>query len=364
MRRFTSFAIAVALTGLVGRAHAQSQADIAAKLNEEGKELMFADKPGEAAKKFAEAVARVPEAKYFVNLCTARLQEGKLDEALTACNAVELNNPTPEQKQRADKLIVRIHEEAKKQNLELHPVGGGGQGPNPDPRNPEPHPTYTPAVGRPLETNLVVSRPENRYTWTFGIDFFGGAGQVGQTDFYGTALAGVRLKGDYLLDPVRRIGMEGYFQLSHFGAGSNDLAAVDTLDIFDVGVAAYKHICPGGTPRLCITPLAGVQLSLMSPAGEMDAEGSQVFNYAGVGGRVEVSADFAFGARYEHVLQLSLGANLYSKALSGPSANDPSGALTVAEAGLDRGGATAYLALGYTYRFNTPIGSTPFVILE
>src|SRR5262247_2201545 len=88
----------LALVLAVGTAHAETQADIAARLNEEGKQLMYAEQPAEAAKKFQEAVARVPEAKYFINLCTARLQEGKLDEALTACDAVELNNPTPDQK--------------------------------------------------------------------------------------------------------------------------------------------------------------------------------------------------------------------------------------------------------------------------
>jgi hypothetical protein len=34
------------------------------------------------------------------------------------------------------------------------------------------------------------------------------------------------------------------------------------------------------------------------------------------------------------------------------------------EAGLDKGGVLAYLGLGYTYRFNTPLGSSPFVTLE
>src|SRR5690242_9600630 len=164
MMRLSSLAIAVAFSvafsaALTRPALAQSQAEIAAKLNEEGKELMYADKYAEAAKKFQEAVARVPEAKYFVNLCTARLQEGKLDEALTACNAVELNNPTPDQKSRADKLITKINDEAKKQNLELHPGGGGGGDPGPrppdparpaDPNRPPPPPAYTPTVGRPL----------------------------------------------------------------------------------------------------------------------------------------------------------------------------------------------------------------------
>src|ERR1043166_1140786 len=138
MSRFTLFATGAALMGVVsGRAAAQSQVEIASRLNDEGKELMYADKYAEAAKKFQEAVARVPEAKYFVNLCAARLQTGELDLALTACNAVDRNNPTPDQKARADKLVGKIEEEAKKQNLELHPGGGGGGDPGPDPgKNP------------------------------------------------------------------------------------------------------------------------------------------------------------------------------------------------------------------------------------
>lgn len=375
MSRFSSLAIVVSLTGaLAGSAHAQNQAEIAARLNEEGKELMYADRYAEAAKKFQEAVARVPEAKYFVNLCAARLQEGKLDEALTACNAVDLNNPTPGQKAAATKLIGRINEEAKKQNLELHGGGGGGGDPGIDPPPPDPShtepsrpppPAYRPAVGRPLGTNLVVAtNADNRYTWTLGIDLFGGGGRVGKPEFYGTAVGGLRIKGDYLLDPFRRIGGQGYLQISHFGQGTRDMATVETLDIFDVGVAAYKHACLGRTPRLCVTPLAGVHLSLLSPAGEMDATGSQVFNYAGVGGRLELAVTYAFGRRFEHALSVMAGANLYSRVLSGPSAGDRSGRLSVAEAGLDRGGATGYLGLGYTYRFNTPIGSSPFIILE
>lgn len=368
MRRFTSFAIGIALTGaLAGGAHAQSQAEIAAKLNEEGKELMYADQYAEAAKKFQEAVARVPEAKYFVNLCTARLQEGKLDEALTACNAVEKNNPTPDQKSRTEKLIGKINDEAKKQNLELHPGGGGGgdqnidhpPGPGPGPNLPPP--SYSPAVGRPLGTNLVVATaPDNRYTWTLGIDLFGGGGRIGQTDFYGTALGGFRLKGDYLFDPGQRIGLQGYIQYTNFTQGTNDMPGVGTLTVVDVGGAAYKHLCLGRTPRLCVTPLIGVHLSTMSPEGSIDQTGAKLFNYDAFGARAELAVTYAFGPRFEHALSLMGGANLYTAVFSG----DPSGDLTVAEAGLDKGGATGYFGLGYTYRFNTPIGSSPFIILE
>jgi tetratricopeptide (TPR) repeat protein len=371
MSRFTSFAIGIAMAAaLAARAHAQTQAEIASKLNEEGKELMYADKYAEAAKKFQEAVARVPEAKYFVNLCTARLQEGKLDEALTACNAVELNTPTPDQKSRAEKLIVKINEEARKQHLELHAGGGGGGDPGvdpsrpPDPSRPDPSrppPPYAPAVGRPLGTNLVMATaPDNRYTWTLGVDLFGGGGRIGQPDYYGSALGGFRIKGDFLFDPMRRIGGQGYIQYTNFSEGKNDMPGVGTLTVVDIGLALYKHVCLGSTPRLCVTPLAGVHLATMSPEGSIDDTGAQLFNYDAVGGRLELALTYAFGRRFEHALSLMGGANLYSPVFSG----DPSGDLSVAGAGLDAGGVTAYLGFGYTYRFNTPIGSSPFVILE
>lgn len=375
-------AAGVLALALTGNAHAQSQAEIAAKLNEEGKELMFGNKFAEASKKFQEAVARVPEAKYFVNLCLARFQEGKFDEALTACNAVELNNPTDAVKAKADKLIVKINEAAKSQNLELHPGGGGGGDPGTDPdhrndpRPPDPnhvddpsHPAqpahYTPAVGRPPSQNLALGvTPDNHYTWTLGVDLFAGGGRVGQPDFYGSSTAGFRIKGDYLLNPAARLGAQGYIQVNHLDKGKDQMTvAVSSLDIVDVGVAGYKHLCLGGTPRLCITPLAGIQLALMSPADDNDGAGSQVFNYAALGARLEVAVTYAFGYRYEHALSLMGGANLYSQVLSGPS-DDLTSLGTAEQVGLDKGGAVGYLGLGYTYRFNTPLGSSPFVTLE
>jgi hypothetical protein len=378
MTRFASLALVIAFTGT---AYAETHAERATRLNDEGKDLMVHDQFADAAKKFQEAVAEVPEAKYYANLCTALLQIGKLDEALSACNKVEINSPTPEQKARAEKLIALINEEAKKQKLTLHPPPEGGcSGPDctpstgdtaapPPPGDPshgqQPPPLYSPTVGRPLENNLVAAGPpDHSYTWTLGVDVFGGGGQIGQANAFGTTMGGVRVKGDFLLNRAKRFGGEVYFQYTHLGRGEDDDILASTLDIFDIGFAGYKHFCPGGTPRLCFTPLVGVHLALMSPAGEMDETGSQVFNYAAVGGRAEGSMDVAFGRRYEHVLSISVGANLYSQVLSGPSANNPDGSFTAAELGLDKGGAMGYLGLGYTYRFNTPLGRAPFVILE
>jgi hypothetical protein len=136
--------------------------------------------------------------------------------------------------------------------------------------------------------------------------------------------------------------------------------AVTTLDIFDVGIAAYKHFCIAQS-RLCLTPLAGVQLALMSPANETDGEGSQVFNYAAVGGRVEVALQYALGRRLEHVIGVGVGANLYSAVLSSPA---DGGIGTPQAIGLDAGGAAGYLSIGYKFRFDTPLGAGPFITLE
>lgn len=390
MTRLTSIATVVASLTLATAALAQSQAAIAERLNDEGKELMFGGHIAEASAKFAEAVARVPEAKYFFNLCTSRAQEGKFGEALTACNAVYNNSPTAAQKDKADKLIGRIKEEAKAQGIDLQPAGGGG---NPDvcvasPQDPSCATTTTAApdpntgtttagttttgattgtgpgstaVGRPPTQGLFTgTRPDNKYTWTLGLDLFGGGGKVGRDGAFGTSAGGFRVKGDYLLDAASRVGAQAYFQLSHYGKGNMDTVRAQRLDIFDVGLAAYKHLCRA-EQRLCLTPLAGVQLALMSPANEMDSTGSQVFKYTAVGARVELGLQYALGKRFEHVLSIQVGANLYSKVFSDPSDGE---SLTAAEWGLDKGGAAGYFGVGYMYRFNTPLGTSPFVTLE
>ena len=389
--RLTSIAACVAaVLALATPAHAQQQAELAAKLNEEGKDLMYAGKFPEATAKFREAVNRVPEPKYFMNLCVSLLQEAKFSEALAQCNAVENNNPTAEQREKTAKLVGRIRAEAKAQGIDdVQPVGGGGgpdqsvcaenpqdpscqTAPPPDvcaqnPQDPAcqaapPQPQA--AVGRPLTGQGLFTSisPDNKYTWTLGIDLYGGGGQLGETQpfqYYGSAAGGVRVKGDYLLNAASRIGAQAYFQLTHFGAGEMDDALVDTLDVFDLGIAGYKHFCLANTQRLCVTPLIGAHLALMSPAGMEDGAGSQVFNYAALGGRAELAFQYAFGTRFEHVLGIQIGANGYSGVFA-----DPTEGYTRDEVGLNKGGVFGYFGAGYTYRFNTPLGSSPFVTLE
>ncbi len=375
---------------------AESQAEIAARENDEGKELMFATKYPDASAKFRDAVARVPEAGYFFNLCTSLYQEGKFGEALTACNSAVQNNADEKLKDKTAKLVQKIKDTAAAQHVDLQPAGGGGGDPNvgtPDPNTgnpttgtPDPNtgnPTGTPGpntgnpttgtpvtgaaagaygVGRPPEGSVIAAGPpEHAYTWTLGFDLLGGVGQIGAKNFYGQIAGGFRIKGDYMLIPAAKLGGELYLQYQHLAASNQQVVqqggAYD-LDVIDVGVAAYKHLCLPSVQRLCLTPLVGAQLALLSPADSTDSTGSQVFNYAAIGGRAQITADIAFGRHYEHVFSAGLGVNVYSASLSSPS---DASAMSV---GLDQPGAIAFLSLGYTYRFNTPLGRAPFIILE
>lgn len=92
--------------------------DQAAELNEQGKKLMFAGKFDEASRLFRDAVARVPEPKYFFNLGTSLFQEGKFEEALTALDAVPVNHPTPQQRAKTAKLRAKVLAECKSQGIE------------------------------------------------------------------------------------------------------------------------------------------------------------------------------------------------------------------------------------------------------
>ena len=232
-------------------------------------------------------------------------------------------------------------------------------GPGPGPTG-QPPPGY--GVGAPPAVGLFQSQPvENKYVWSLGVDLYFGGGQIGQKDAFGNAATGLRLKGDYMLNAASRLGAQGYFQYTHYGQGNDQMfTEAQTLDVIDLGIAGYKHIC-GPRSRGCLTPLLGVHFAMMSPANETDyGTGEQLFNYGGFGARFELGYHYAFGTRYEHVFGVQLGANAYTKVLSEPA----DGLYTSEQWGLDKGGATAYFSLGYTYRFRTPFGSSPFVTLE
>ncbi|MBV8757893.1 MAG: hypothetical protein JO257_11470 [Deltaproteobacteria bacterium] len=369
---------------------AETQADIAARENDEGKQLMFQQKYADASAKFRDAAARTNEGKYYFNLCTSLYQEGKFGEAMTACNTADKNAPDDKLKEKVAKLREKIQTDAKAANVDVSGVGtGGGGGPTdlgnpvgPDGGNGTPPPNGgngtpppngggpgpgpgAPGMGAvappPQQALFIAKKPEHNYSWALGGEFFGGGGKIGQPDYYGSSAFGVRFHGDYLVKPASKIGVQGYLQITNFTAGSMQNPNVSTLDDFDLGVAGYKHICPIGG-HLCFTPLVGVHLAFMSPAGMTDGAGSQVFNYTAAGGRLELALSYAFGSRFENVISAMVGANLYTKVFASPS--DPSQGLPADQIGLDAGGAIGYFGLGYTRRFDTPFGQTPFVTLE
>jgi hypothetical protein len=76
-----------------------------------------------------------------------------------------------------------------------------------------------------------------------------------------------------------------------------------------------------------------------------------------IGLRLEGRVGVALGARFEHLLSAAAGFQGYTRAFdsSGISAEDYA---------LDGFTPGFVVALGYTYRFNTPFGSSPFVTLE
>jgi len=386
MRRLTFGAALAALTTVGSFALAETQAELAAKLNEDGKELMFANKYAEASGKFREAVARVPEAKYFFNLCTSLFQEGKFSEALTACSAVEKNNPTGELTGKASKLTGRINDEAKSQGLVVAAGGGGGLpdcqtnpgaagcAPPPatcqtNPSLPECQPQFVqgppqgnPVIGRPPTGTGVFAAvtPDNKYIWTLGGNVFGGGGTIGRDGIYGNTAYGFELHGNYLFNPAQRIGAQAYVQYAQFSQNEDGTGGDIGLTSVDLGIGLYKHLCPRGTERLCLTPMIGAQLALYSP--EFDQfDGEAQFNYAAAGVRVELGLEYAFGNRMEHVLSLKIGANGYSAVFSDPGVD---GGATAEMVGLDATGGYGYFGIGYTHRFSTPLGSSAFVTLE
>jgi hypothetical protein len=372
--------LALSSTLFATLAHAETQAEIAAAENEEGKNLMFAGNYKGASDKFRSAADRANEPRYFFNLCTSLYQQGIFGAALTACNAGDNLSPDPKLKEKIQKTQEKIKSDAAAQHIDLAPTGTGGGAAGPATgaggtttmgQEAQPMPTQPPqntgggpasqpqyAVGRPTQNLIVAVKPEQSYTWTLGIDLFAGGGRVGQQGAFGEASGGFRLKGDYMVNPAAKFGVQGYFQLTHFGQGNMDplTTTTNTLDVLDIGLAAYKHAC---AKSLCLTPLAGLEYALMSPANQNDGAGSQVFNYAALGARVEVALSYAFGNHLEHVISAELGANFYTAVFS-----EPQGGTSAAAYGLDAGGGAGYFGLGYTYRFNTPFGAAPFVLLE
>lgn len=97
-----------------------TQAEIAARSADEGQALFAQGKYAEASSRYQDAVARVPEARYFYGLAQSKFREGKLSEALTACNAAEKVGANAALAVKIRELRTTITAEAKKQDIKLN----------------------------------------------------------------------------------------------------------------------------------------------------------------------------------------------------------------------------------------------------
>lgn len=113
--------IVVLMAAMAGGAYGEGtqKHNIVERLVQEGKEAMMRREYALATKKFREAVARVPEPQYFVNLCVSLYSEGKFGEANAACKGALQNKPSDAVKQKAEKMLEKIRDEAKRQGIKL-----------------------------------------------------------------------------------------------------------------------------------------------------------------------------------------------------------------------------------------------------
>jgi len=350
---------AVAVVGQASSAYADNESDAAAA-NEAGKQMMIDSNFAGASKQFSIAISKSGLAKYSLNLCNSLLYEGRYDESLQACNEANTKNPDAKTAEKISKMIDKVRTEAHNANVKLFDEQPTGPGPNPDPNNPNPNPNPNPdpnnpnpnpdpnnpnanpvgpAVGRPPAvgkppTLQKIESPKHVYTWTLGGGFAGGAGEFDNASG-GLNVAGLRLHGDYLFAPQFGIGTQLRIDLFTL---SGDGAADDSANLGNVGLSIYKHL---PFNRLVVTPFIGFQgysITATDPTVTDRVQGGGLF--------LGATAGYAMGQRGEHLISAGID---YNKAFNG----------TLEGTDIETNGfAYTTFSLGYTYRFNTPFGSS------
>jgi hypothetical protein len=357
--------LVAALAPSTALAQTATPAEQASKLAEDGKGLSAEGKHAEASEKFRQAVVLSPDGKFYLYLCISLSKEGKLGEAINACDAVERNGADEKTLTKTRQMTESLRTTMKQQGMDpdkaladgraqsegTEPGGGaspgGGAGSSATGVTPPvAQPQY---VGAPPVSVYGAKAPPNEYTWSLGGTFYGAGTAIGKEGAYAEAGAGLRLHADYIAVPSLKLGAQAFLGVTSVSGEE----MFNDLTIVDFGLAAFKHIC---VTRVCITPLAGLMLSGMQPSYEDGSEDSSV-NMFSVGARLEGAAALALGSRYEHVISATLGANVYSAAV-GDYEEDPE------FFGLDEPSTAVYFGVGYTYRFNTPLGQSPFITFD
>jgi hypothetical protein len=370
------------IAGTAGSALAQTNAQRADQLNDEGKTAMKAKNFQVASERFQQAILLSREGRFYFNLCVSQFYEAKLVEALDACKAVESAGADGDLKEKTGKMIGKVKEEMRRQGFDPDaPVVVQPDPNNPDPNNPNnttnpdpnnPNNTTNPDPNNPNNTTTTnpntapvfrppptvaggalfeAAAPAHSYTWTLGAELLGGTSNFGGDDQYSAPMYGFRVVGDYLIMPAKGFGAQATIGVMH--TDESDSEGTGGIDVVDVGIGGYKHFCGG---RICFTPLIGASLGLLQPNAPGFDAGSDALIALGV--RAEGRVGFALGQRFEHLISISLGFQGYTRGTGNV------GGFTAEEVGLDGFSTVGVVALGYTYRFNTPFGSSPFVTLE
>ncbi|MBK9031976.1 MAG: hypothetical protein IPL61_11725 [Myxococcales bacterium] len=393
--------LSAALALVAGSAAAQSPAQKADTLNDQGKALIKAKKYVEATEKFRAAIVLSPEGRFYLNLCMSLYSEGKLGEAITACRAVKDHGASGDQVTQANNIIDQfIAPKMRAAGLDPDAVDGGtgntgntgnpdgtgntgnpdgtGNTGNPDGTGTTGNPDGTGTTGNPDGTgntgnpdgtgttgttgttgsnftvapppslfDQVAAKPTHEYTWTLGAQLLGMRTNVGRAGDWAKGTAGIRILGDYALSRNRQFGAQGHFTFFSVDGTDAGSYADESITFLDFGASVYKELCRG---RMCVKPLVGAQIGLL--AVDQDNQ------FAVLGLRGEVGLEYALGKRYENVVTVALGVDAYLAAQEGDNGADP------ALYDLDRASSNLYFGLGYTRRFNTPLGSSPMFSLQ
>jgi len=313
-------AILVLLTLSASAARAQETPDPRAEaLNEQGKTLYLErlDYPGAVAR-FRAAIAIRRDARYSYNLCAALEKLGDLEGALAACEEVSGLSPRPELADKASRRAAEIQKLRSPQapTTPLEPVAA--------------EPT-TPPLG------------PGDFGWSLGADVgLVHNASVGFTDLFARNGAGLRLRGDFIIAPRQHIGLEPFIDLQHFDRPGDETTF--TLAVFNLGTAVTWH--QKIWESLYFTPSAGLFLSFLS-VGQTDKNDT----YATIGFRGDAGLEWVFPGGQHVVTLVPLAVSFYP-AIMGQVAGPTTDAALY---GLDRGGVTWSVFIGYRYRFKSAL---------
>ena len=368
--RLVAAAMLVLAIGASGTAQAQpSPAERANQLNEDAKELFRKEDLDGAANKFRQAIVLSPEGRFYFNLCYIYEKQGKLREALTACDAVKPNGADDRLIKKTDALIALIEPRLPaKPAPPRDPVTDPVTDPNADPitdpaiatdpnadpnADPPTDPSYGTGPADPITDppdGIVQAPPPGAetYRWGAGIELAAVSSTVGAEDAYGSSGGQLKLHADFLIFKDRMMGVSPYLHFTQVSSGEGFVN--ESLDIVDIGGAVYKHF-PYRVFE--ITPIGGAHIAVIQPESI-----NERINMVTIGLRAEVAISYAFGSNLQHVVSLTPGVNLYFPASGGGGGIEPN------DYGLDVAGSTVTIAIGYTHRFTTPFGRTPLITLE